>query len=194
MEMLSSLGNFISSDAKPLTSLLGAAGAGANIYSGVEQAQQQSRINSAQNYIMNLVQNPAKMSAAAAQYATPLTAGLTADISNQVQGNLAERGLGSSPAAYTQQLTQALAPYIQNQQSTALQTLLSSLGLTANMKTTTPSFANISKLLAGLQSPSSPSSGTSPVSFSSLFGNADPLGLEDASFFGPGTDFDPSTA
>jgi hypothetical protein len=99
------------------------------------------------------------MAAAAAGYTQPLTAGLTSDISNTVQANLAERGLGSSPAAYTQQLTQALAPYIQQNQNQGYSDLLSALGLTSSMRNPYASTAptNLQGLLKQLQMPQTPS-------------------------------------
>ena len=162
-EFLSNIGNFLSNanDMKSVTSLLGLAGTGANIYSGIQNTEANNQALGAQKYVTSLMENPAKMTAAAAQYAQPLSAGLTSDISNQVQANLAERGLGSSPSAYTQQLTQALAPYIQQNQQTAMQQLLQTLGL-APKPTATP-MMDMSKLLASLKLPSGnsnpPSSG-----------------------------------
>lgn len=159
-DFISSIGSFLSNanDMKPLTSLLGLAGTGANIYSGIQNTEANNQALGAQKYVTNLMENPAKMTAAAAQYAQPLSAGLTSDISNQVQANLAERGLGSSPAAYTQQLTQAIAPYIQQNQQTAMQQLLQTLGLAP--KPTASPMTNMSQLLASLKggSTSSPAS------------------------------------
>ena len=170
--LLTSLGGFLSSNSKSLNSLLGLAGAGTNLFSGIQQVQEQNRLAGAQKYVTDLMTNPAKMSAARAAYTQPLNAGLTSDITNQVQANLAERGLGSSPAAYTQQLTAALAPYIQQNQQAGMQDLLAALGLSGNLRSTAPQFQDISKLLAQLKLPAQP-----PQQFSSLFGSADPLDL-----------------
>jgi hypothetical protein len=148
-DLMSSITGFLSNDGKALNSILGLAGTGANIYSGIQNISANNQAIGAQKYVTDLMENPAKMTAAAAQYAQPLSAGLTSDISNQVQANLAERGLGSSPAAYTQQLTQAIAPYIQQNQQTAMQQLLQTLGL-APKPTTSPTI-NMSSLLAGLK-------------------------------------------
>ena len=189
MDMLASLGNFVSSEAKPLNSILSLAGAGTNLFSGVKQVQEQNRLQAAQKYVTDLVTNPSKMTAARAAYTQPLNAGLTEGITNQVQASLAERGLGSSPAAYTQQLTQALAPYINNNQQLGMQDLLTSLGLTTSLHSTAPAFADISKLLAQLKMPSS-STTTAPVSFSSLFGSSDPLNLNVPASAMPPEEFD----
>lgn len=161
-DMLSSIGNFITTDSKPINSLLGLAGAGTNIYSGVQNIQNQQRLQSAQNYVTSLTTNPTKMAAATAAYTQPLSAGLTSDVSNLVQGNLAERGLGSSPAAYTSALTQAISPYVQQNQSTALQALMQSLGLASGQRPIQSPTQDISKLLAQLRTPGSSSTNADP--------------------------------
>lgn len=129
-ELLSTVSGFMSgAGGKGLNSLLSLAGTGTNIFSGIQNMQQNQRLANAQKYVTDLVTNPAKMTQATAAYTAPLTAGLTDEITNQVQGNLSERGLGSSPAAFTQQLTQALAPFVQNNQNQGFQNLMASLGL-----------------------------------------------------------------
>lgn len=191
-DLLSSVGGFLGgAGGTDLTKLLGLAGVGTNIYSGVQNIQDQNRISSAQNYVNSLVTNPAKMQAATAAYTQPLAAGLTSDISNEVQGNLAERGLGSSPAAYTQQLTSALAPYIQQQQQQGYTNLMQALGLASNEKSVAPGFSNISQLLARLQSPGSGGS-SATANWNTINGSADPLGLDSSppSSYGPPGDFD----
>lgn len=160
-DMLSSIGSFLTSDSKPINSLLGLAGAGTNIYSGIQNIQNQNRLQSAQNYVTSLTTNPTKMAQATAAYTQPLTAGLTSDVSNLVQGNLAERGLGSSPAAYTSALTQAISPYVQQNQSTALNALMQSLGLASGQRSIQSPTQDISKLLAQLRMPAG-STSTNP--------------------------------
>lgn len=178
-DIISSIGNFMGSGGgQGLSSILGLAGAGSNIYSSVENMKQNQKIAAAQQYVQNLVENPAKMTAAAAAYTQPLTAGLTEDITNTVQGNLAERGLGSSPAAYTQSLTQALAPYIQNNQQAGYNNLLSALGLLSNQKPVTTPLTNLSSILKQLQLGGGQSSGgDSPGLFDT--GGSDPLDLNE---------------
>lgn len=153
MQALSSLGSFLTTDAKPLNSLLGLAGLGTNIYSGIQNIQSENRAAGAQKYVTNLLENPTKMAAERAKYTQPLTAGLTSDIGNQVQAGLAERGLSSSPAAYTQQLTAALAPYILQQQQQGQDSLMSALGLLSRTTPSTSPMTNISQLLAQLKMP-----------------------------------------
>jgi hypothetical protein len=176
-DTIAAIGDFMSSGAgKGLTALLGLAGAGTNIYSGIQNTIQNQRQAAAQKYVQNLVQNPTKMAAAAAGYTQPLTAGLTEDIENTVQGSLAERGLGSSPAAYTQQLTQALAPYIQQNQQAGQNALLSALGLIPGMRPATFPMTNLAGILKQLQLPSSSSPANQPSLLDPNTGG-DPLGL-----------------
>jgi hypothetical protein len=132
--------------------------------------------------VQNLTENPAKMAAAAAQYTQPLSAGLTSSISNLVQGNLAERGLGSSPAAYAQLLSQSLAPYIMQNQQVGLNTLLQSLATAAGTRTTPFPQIDISRLLATLKAP------TTPGSLSNLQPEPDVLNIA-----GPNPNFGPDT-
>jgi hypothetical protein len=150
-DLVSSVGSFFSQYAKPLSALATTAGAGANVYTGIQNANNLGNYNSTQQYIQNLVKNPQKMQAAAASYTQPLTAGLTDSVTNQVQAQLAERGLGGSPAALSSDITQALAPYIQQNQQTGLNTLLQSLGVAGAAKPATLPSVNLSQLMALLK-------------------------------------------
>jgi hypothetical protein len=169
-DILSSVGSFFTNNGKGLNSLLGLAGAGTNVYSGIQNFLTQRQQQQNQSYISNLVKDPTKMAAAAASYQQPLSAGLTDELQNQVQGTLAQQGLGSSPAAITSALTQAEAPYIQQNQSTALNTLLSSLGLLGSSKGTTLPYVNLSGIMKQLQLQNNTNplngSGYNPESFS----------------------------
>jgi hypothetical protein len=147
-ELISTIGSLASTYAKPLTSLATAAGAGANLYTGIQNANNASGYNSTQSYIQNLVKNPQAMQKAAAAYTQPLTAGLTDSVTNQVQAQLAERGQGGSPSALTAALTQGLAPYIQQNQQTGLNTLMQSLGTASAARPQTLPSVNLSQLMA----------------------------------------------
>lgn len=59
----------------------------------------------------------------------PLSTGLTQSVGNSVQGYLAERGLSQAPGIQAQTLTQALAPFQQQEQQIATQAYLQKLGL-----------------------------------------------------------------
>jgi hypothetical protein len=98
------------------------AGTGANLLQDVKKDQYQ-------NYVMNLLKNPQALAAMVAKLQQPLNNGLTQSVGNQVQGNMAERGLSQAPGVFAGAESQALAPFYQQNQSTATQALLQALGL-----------------------------------------------------------------
>jgi hypothetical protein len=151
---MTSVGSFFSNYAKPLTALATTAGAGANVYSGIKNAQNTGAYNSTQSYIQNLMKNPAAAQKAAAGYTQPLSAGLTDSVTNQVQAQLAERGLGGSPAALQSNLAQALAPYIQQNQQTGLNALFNMLSAGGSARPQALPSVDLSKLMASLRMPS----------------------------------------
>jgi len=164
-ELLSSVGGFLNSNSGALKGLATAAGTGANLYSGISNAKNLSDYNSTQSYVQNLVKNPTQLAAAAAKLQQPLSAGLTDQVTNQVQGQMAERGLGGSPAAMTSAITQSLAPYIQQNQSTAMQTLMNSLGLASASRPATLPTMDMSKLIAMLKGSSDPTASMAQTGF-----------------------------
>ena len=82
-----------------------------------------------QNFIMDLLRHPEKLAAMAAKLTAPLNQGLQQSVGNQVQGSLAERGLSQAPGIYASSLAQGLAPYYQQNQQTAMNAVLQSLGM-----------------------------------------------------------------
>jgi len=93
---------------------------------------QGSKENSYQNKILSLLNNPAALAQLASKLQQPLNSGLTQNVTNQVQGNLAERGLSQAPGIFAASESQALAPYYQQNQNTALQSVLQLLGMPAS--------------------------------------------------------------
>ena len=84
-----------------------------------------------QNYVMDLMKNPQKLAALVAKLQQPLNNGLTQAVGNQVQGNMAERGLSQAPGVFAASESQALAPYYQQNQNAALQSVMQMLGMPA---------------------------------------------------------------
>lgn len=84
-----------------------------------------------QAFVMDLLKNPAKLAAMAAKIQQPLNNGLVQGVTNQVQGDMASRGLSQAPGIFAASESQALAPYVQQNQQTAMNAVLSSLGLPA---------------------------------------------------------------
>lgn len=88
----------------------------------------QNRYNRQQDLAYNLAKDPAAAARYTQGFERPLTAGLTQGVENQVQAALGERGLTLSPAIAAATYSQALAPYIQNQQQLAAQEAMGYLG------------------------------------------------------------------
>jgi hypothetical protein len=84
-----------------------------------------------QNFVMDLLKNPAKLAAMAAKIQQPLNNGLVQGVTNQVQGDMASRGLSQAPGIFAATESQALAPFEQQNQQTAMNAFLQSLGLPA---------------------------------------------------------------
>jgi hypothetical protein len=82
-----------------------------------------------QNLLRSYAQDPAKMNAYAAQFTQPLNAGLTTGVANQAQAYLAQRGLSDSPQISEQVESQAIAPYIQQNQQAGYNDALQALNL-----------------------------------------------------------------
>jgi hypothetical protein len=105
-----------------LGQILGLGSSGYNLYNQYQNQQYQNNLRS-------YAQDPAKMNAYAAQFTQPLNAGLTADVGNQSQSYLAQRGLSDSPQISQEVESQALAPYVQQNQQAGYQDALAALGL-----------------------------------------------------------------
>jgi hypothetical protein len=101
-----------------------AAGVGGNILEEYKKMQYN-------NFVMSLLKDPAKLAAAIAKIQQPLNAGLTQAVGNQVQGNMAERGLAQAPGTFAASESQALAPFYEENLNTATQAFLQSLGMPA---------------------------------------------------------------
>jgi hypothetical protein len=164
-QLLSTVGTFLNSNSGALKGLSSVAGTGANLYSGITNAKNTADYNSTQSYIQGLVKDPTKMAAAAAKLQQPLSAGLTDQVTNQAQAQLAERGLGGSPSAMSSVIAQSLAPYIQQNQSTAMTALMNSLGLGSSTRPQALPSMDMSKLMAMLKTGSDPTASMAQTGF-----------------------------
>ena len=99
------------------------AGIGSTAYNMYNQYQNQQY----QNMLRSYAQDPTKMNAYAANFTQPLNAGLTSAVANNTQGYMASRGLSDSPAISQQVESQAIAPYIQQNQQAGYQDALQAL-------------------------------------------------------------------
>lgn len=112
-----------------LASIIPALSAGTNLFSAGSGLYNGYENQKYQDTLRNLAQNPQAMQQYAAGFTKPLAAGLTQGVDNQSQAYAAERGLATSPAASQSIQNQAIAPYIQQQQSQGMQQALEALGL-----------------------------------------------------------------
>ena len=148
-DALASIGSFFSSPSFKTISEIGGLGAtGLGLASNIQADQQRSAAARAAQNNMNL--SPAKLSAMVSSGTQPLNAGLVQAITGNVNANLAEQGLSEAPGLIATATSQALAPFEQQNQNTALQLVLQKLGLPAELLKTIPANTNLSPLLAML--------------------------------------------
>lgn len=114
--------NLITGIMPTLKDVGGLVSAGSGLYNTYQNQKYQDMLRS-------YAQNPQKLMNYARGFTQPLSAGLLQGVENQAQGYAAERGLATSPAQEQQIVSQAIAPYIQQQQNQGLQTALQALGL-----------------------------------------------------------------
>jgi len=120
---------------------------------------QQAKANSYRDFIMGLLNNPQRLATMTNKLAAPLSGALTQSVENQVQGNVASRGLSQAPGIFAASESQALAPFVQNNQNTALQAIMQALGVPAG---TFGSQTNLSPLFSGLFNTKLPPTQTPP--------------------------------
>lgn len=102
--------------------LLGGSGILGNLFQSKDAASRQKMLDA-------LSKNPALLSAMIRSATQPLQQGLVQDVTNKTQGQLAERGLGTSPQIAASVESQALAPYELKNEEIAQQEVMTMLGL-----------------------------------------------------------------
>ena len=90
---------------------------------------QQHKSDQYTDLLLKYAQNPALLSQAVASATKPLDNALVQNVNNTVQGNMAQRGLSQAPGIFAASEAQALAPFVQQNQQTAQNQVLASLGL-----------------------------------------------------------------
>jgi hypothetical protein len=149
---------------------IGTAGSGlvGNIMNSVQQG------NVASQAEKNAKLTPAQLGSQVASATQPLDRNLTNAINNQVQGDMASRGLAEAPGIFAATEGQALAPFQQAEQDRALQLILAKLGLPAStlaaLRSGGGGMANLSPLLQMImkQFPGASSNGASMPSQANL--------------------------
>ena len=178
-EMLASIGNFFTSQSGEGLMKGGLLGGGVlqNILAERQRA-------SKQKFVEDLLKDPVKFNAYVSKFVQPLNQGLTSEVARATDAYGAERGLGSSPTVMKDVYAQAMGPLMQQQQATAIQAALQSLGIFEQSPTMKPvDLGGIFKLLQ--MQPPKPTVPTPPTNtgggtpdFSSLLsGGADSVPL-----------------
>jgi hypothetical protein len=122
-----------------IKAITGIAGTGSNIIGGIKQGQEADQSINHSKMVAALLNNPALMSQKIAALKQPLSQGLVQDVTNTTQGQLAERGLGTSPQIAGAVESQALAPFEQKSQEDAINAFLGTLGISPP----TPQFGKV---------------------------------------------------
>ena len=160
-EMLGNIGAFFSSGTgRGILDLAKIASAGSglvgNIMNERMRSQELNKLRSAEATLAD----PTKLSAEVRAATQPLSEGLVQNVSEAVSGNLAERGLSQAPGIQAAELATAVAPYQQQNQQTALQLVLTRLGLPLDYARTIlgnlPQNTNLAPLLALLAQRNAP--------------------------------------
>jgi hypothetical protein len=107
-----------------LKPIVGLAGVASNVAQGIRNWGLQSQAINQANQLQALASNPTAMAARIRAAQQPLSQGLVSDVTNQVQGQMAERGLALSPSIMNQVMGQALGPYQMQEQQLAMQSVM----------------------------------------------------------------------
>lgn len=169
MDTIAQLGKFLESPAGGSLLKVGELGlSGAGLVGNILNEKQRSDQLSALTKQEKNLPDPTALAKQVALATQPLNTGLVQGVENSVQGSLASQGLAEAPGIQAAVLSQALAPYQQQNQSTALQLVMQRLGLPLQYAQTIlgglPPNTNLAPLLALLQKGSGTSapSGSAP--------------------------------
>lgn len=129
-ELLSSVASFGGEGgANPIQALLGLGSSGLGLFGNLmNEIQRQGQLNMIKKSEKTLG-DPTQLAKQVSSATQPLNEGLVQSVDNTVKGSLAESGLSESPGILATTESQALAPFEQQNQSTALQLVMERLGL-----------------------------------------------------------------
>lgn len=132
-QVLSTIAGGLSKAAPILSKAAPIVTGGMGLLSNIHQGQQQGKVQNVavqnQQMLAELAKNPALLAQRIQQLTQPLSQGLVKSVGNNVQGELAERGLAMSPNIYGDVFAQSLAPFQQQEEQRALEALMTTLGL-----------------------------------------------------------------
>lgn len=124
---MSALSGFFTSAAPAIQGATAGAGLFGNIMNSITRGRAVGNLESAEKKFANLT--PEQLSGLVNRAEQPLDASLVQAINNQVQGDMASRGLSESPGVFAASEAQALAPFKQREQQIALELVMKQLGL-----------------------------------------------------------------
>jgi hypothetical protein len=132
-----------------LLPLITAGAGGAGLIGNILNSIQQGGVASEAAHNAHL--SPEQLGTMVSKATQPLDRNLVNTVNNQVQGDMASRGLAEAPGIFAATEGQALAPFEQQNQNTALQLILEKLGLPAStlaaLRSGGGGMANLSPLL-----------------------------------------------
>jgi len=146
-DALGSIGSFFGGSGSAGSGLLDLAGIG-TAGSGIIGNILNERMRSQQLNQLQQQENPTKLAQEVVAATQPLNSGLVQSVTNQVSGNLASQGLSEAPGIQASVESQALAPFEQQNQQTALQLVLQRLGIPESIIASLPQNTNIAPILA----------------------------------------------
>jgi hypothetical protein len=167
-DLLNSLGTFFSGPTgKGIGTLAELGATGAGLFGNLSADRQRAAAAKQAQANMNLT--PQQLAAMVSGAEQPLNRGLVQAVTSNVDASLAEKGLSQAPGLIATTESQALAPFMHENQQTALALVLQKLGLPAEFARTIPQNANLAPLLAllfkggGAKPSFNPTTGPNPL-------------------------------
>jgi len=139
-EVMSTIGSIFSNPATGPILSGASAGIGeiGNLLAGSAQSKEAAALKAQQDKIANLT--PSQLTGMVTSAEKPIDNALIQQINNSVQGDMASRGLAEAPGIFAAGESQALAPYVQQNYQTALNQVLTQLGLPLSYASTLAQF------------------------------------------------------
>jgi len=161
-EVLGNIGGLFKTAAPAIGGITAGAGLLGNIMNSITRGKEVSNLQSAEKKFADLT--PEKLAGLVSRAEQPLDASLVQGINNQVQADMASRGLSEAPGIFAAGEAQALAPYKLQEQQNALQLIMKQMGLPieyaqAILGAVGPN-ADVSRILALLMNQNNPGGGT----------------------------------
>jgi len=162
-DVLNNVGGFFKTAAPAIGGVTAGAGLIGNLMNSITRGKEVGNLQSAEKKFANLT--PEQLAGLVSRAEKPLDASLVQGINNQVQADMASRGLSEAPGIFAASEAQALAPFKLQEQQNALQLIMKQMGLPieyadAILRSVGPN-ADVSRILASLMNQNNPGGGTS---------------------------------